>query len=84
MENNPSKMIAGKTYKIERNHKCIKIIFNSRKDSAIVVTRHFEQEQIPIKEITGIRKRKFSIVKTLLLPPTIAAVLTGLFVLSYQ
>lgn len=84
MDNDPSKMEMGKTYKIERSNKYSKVVFHNVKDSTILVSKNFEEQQIPIKDITNIKKRKFSIVKTLLLPVTIATVLTGLFVLAYQ
>ncbi|WP_293870362.1 hypothetical protein [Flavobacterium sp.] len=48
------------------------------------MSKNFEEQQIPIKDITSIKKRKFSIIKTLLLPLGIATALTGLFVLTYK
>lgn len=83
MDNDPSKMEEGKTYKIERNNKYSKVIFHSVKDSTIVVTKDFEKHQIPVNDITNIKKRKFSIIKTVGLPLTIAASITGLFILTY-
>ena len=44
MENDPSKMEAGKTYKIERNHKYAKVVFYSIKDSTILVNEKFEEK----------------------------------------
>lgn len=85
MDLDPSKMVAGKKYKIERNHKNYKVTFNSLKDSSIVVTRkNWTKEEIPIQDITRIRKRKFSIVKTAALPLTIVATAVGIFALTYQ
>ena len=84
MDNDTSKMEAGKTYRIKRNHKCSKIIFHQIKGNTILVTKDFEKKEIPIEDITEIKKRRFSIVKTALLPVTIAAGITGLFVLAYQ
>ncbi len=62
IDNDPSKMEAGKTYKIERNHKYAKVVFHGIKDSTILVNEKFEEKQIPIKDITNIKKRKFSVV----------------------
>ncbi|UPT72160.1 MAG: hypothetical protein M0D53_07885 [Flavobacterium sp. JAD_PAG50586_2] len=57
MDNNPSKMIEGKRYKIERNHKNYKVTFNRLTDSSIFVTRkNFMKEEIPITDITTIKK----------------------------
>lgn len=84
MDNNPSKMETGKTYKIERNHKYSKVVFHNTKDSTILVSKNFKEQQIPIKDITSIKKRKFSIIKTVAFPLTIAAALTGLFILTYD
>lgn len=85
MDNDPSKMEAGKKYKIERNHKNYKVTFNSLTDSSIRITRkNFTKGEIPIKDITSIKKRKFSILKTVGLPITVAAAITGLFILNYN
>ena len=85
MENDPSKMEPGKKYKIERNHKNYKVTFNSLTDKSILVTRkNWTKEEILIKDIKSIKKRKFSIIKTVALPVTLAATLTGLFILTYD
>ena len=68
MENDPTKMETGKTYKIERNQKYSKVVFHNVKDNTILVSEDFEEKQIPIKDITNIQKRKFSVVKTIGLP----------------
>nr|WP_294774539.1 hypothetical protein [uncultured Flavobacterium sp.] len=84
MDNNPSLMETGKTYKIERNHKYSKVVFYSIKDSTILVNENFEEKQIPIKDITNIQKRKFSIAETVGFPLLVVAGLVGLFALSYN
>jgi hypothetical protein len=84
MDNNPSLMEPGKTYKIERNQKYTKVVFHNVKDSTILVAEDFEEKQIPIKDITNIKKRKFSVLKTIGLPVTVVAGLVGLFALSYN
>jgi hypothetical protein len=76
MENDPRNMETGKTYKIERNQKYTKVVFHNVKD--------FEEKQIPINDITDIKKRKFSVVKTVGLPLSIVVGLVGLFALSYN
>ncbi|MFN3967524.1 hypothetical protein [Flavobacterium sp.] len=81
MDNDPSKMEAGKTYKIERNHKYTKVVFYSIKDSTILVNEKFEEKQIPVKDITNIQKRKFSLIKTLGYPLAVVASIAGLFVI---
>jgi len=82
MDNDPSKMEAGKTYKIKRNHRCSKVIFHEIKGNTILVTKDFEKKEIPINDITEIKKRKFSIVKTVLLPLSITAAFAGAFVIA--
>ncbi len=84
IDNDPSKMETGRTYKIERNRKYSKVVFHAIKDSTILVSKNFEEQQIPIKDITGIKKRKFSIVKTIGLPLAVATAITGLFILTYD
>jgi hypothetical protein len=76
-------MEPGKTYKIERNHKYSKVVFQSIKDSSIQVNEKFEEKQIPIKDITNIKKREFSVLKTIGIPVTVVASLVGLFALLY-
>lgn len=84
MDNDTSKMEEGKAYKIESNHKYVKVVFHSIKDSSIVVTKDFEKKEIPIKDITKIKKRKFSVVKTTVYPLAVTAAVAGLFVLTYK
>lgn len=83
MDNDTSKLKPGKTYKIEQNHKHFKVIFHEVKGNNILVTKDFEKKEIPINEITDIKKRKFSIAETFLWPTTMVAGLVGLFVLTY-
>lgn len=84
MENDPLKMETGKTYKIERNQKYYKVVFHNVEGNTILVSENFVDKQIPINDITDIKKRKFSIVKTVSLPMSVIAGLVGLFVLSYN
>lgn len=80
----PDKMTIGKTYKIQRNNKYQKVIVKSINDSTAVVSKRGEEENIPLAEITKVKSRKFSIVKTIVLPMTVAAAVTGLMILSYD
>lgn len=81
MDNDPSKMEVGKTYKIERNHKYAKVVFYGMKDSTILVNEKFEEKQIPIKDITNIKKRNFSVIKTIVYPLSVIAVLSGMYII---
>lgn len=65
----------GEKYKIERNHKTRKYFYTRAADSTIVVSRlrNGKEIQIPLNEITSIRKKKFSMVKTIALIPALAA-----------
>lgn len=64
VEANPKTMVIGEQYKITRNDKTSKAIYITNADSAIVVMRNGVQEQIPVKNITEVRQRKFSLAKT--------------------
>jgi hypothetical protein len=83
-ETDASAMVVGKKYKIERNHKTRKFFYTRATDSAIVVSksRNGKEVQIPLKEITGIRKKKFSAVKTIALIPITAATAVLVFLLT--
>ena len=75
VEVNPQTMVIGQKYKIEQNHKISKVVYKGFSDSSIIVTKHWKELQIPLKEITTARKRKFSLVKTIaLVPITIASI----------
>jgi hypothetical protein len=81
---NPGSMVIGEKYKIERNHKTRKFFYARTTDSALVVSkpRYGKEQQIPLNEITGIRKRKFSIIKTIALVPAAAASLVVLVLIA--
>lgn len=82
--NNPYQLEAGKTYQVKHNNKCSKVVFYTVNDSNMQVVEQFEKKEIPIKDITDIKKRKFSIVKTVGLPLSIVTGLVGLFALTYN
>lgn len=85
-DSSSDRMIVGKTYKIQRNNKkkFEKITVKSFSDSSIVVMERFEEKKIPLSEITKVRSRKFSIIKTVGYPVAVVAVITGIFVLTYD
>ena len=82
----PGSLVAGQKYKIERNHKTRKFFYTRTADSALVVSksRYGKEIQIPLNEVTGIRKRKFSALKTIALIPATMAAVTLVFVLTYD
>jgi hypothetical protein len=80
----PDKMTAGKTYKIQRNNKYEKVTINRITDSSAIVTQRFEEKSIPLSEITKVKTRKFSMAKTVVYPIAAVAVVTGIFVLTYD
>ncbi|WP_162126928.1 hypothetical protein [Flavobacterium phycosphaerae] len=85
IDTKPTEMIVGKTYKIETNHKKFKARVKSINDSAVVVIkRNFDEKQIPLNEITYAKKKKFSIIKTVLIPTAIAATITGFLIVAYS
>lgn len=83
-EINPKTMAIGEIYKIERNHKTSKVMYTRNADTAIVVLENGKEKQIPLKDINSVRKRKFSLAKTISLVPITMAALTGLFVYSWS
>ena len=82
METNPSKMVIGKKYKIEQNHKFSRVVLKSISDSSIIVSKNWKEQQIPLKEITSIRKRKFSIIKTISLVPITVVSIVLIYVIA--
>lgn len=85
IDTKPTDMIVGKIYKIKTNHKTSRVTIKSINDSSVVVRkRNFEEKEIPLNQITQAKKRKFSIVKTIALPVTIAAVATIAFAASFN
>ena len=84
IDTKPNEMIVGKRYKIQRGNKSSKILVKSINDSTVLVMKNWKEEQIPLKEITEMKKRKFSVIKTIALPTTIAVVAVGIFALSYS
>jgi hypothetical protein len=82
----PSALIAGQKYKIERNHKARKFFYTKTTDSALVVSRsrYGKEVQIPLNKVTSIRKKKFSALKTIALIPATMAAVALVFVLTYD
>ena len=68
----PSKMVFGQKYKIKQNNKTSKVTLNRISDSSIVVMKNRTEQQISLKDITSMKERKFSVVKTIALIPTAA------------
>jgi len=81
----PDKMNSGEKYKILRNNKYEKVKIKQITDNyAIIELKYGKQKNIPLAEITKVRKRKFSIIKTVALPTTVAVGIAGLFALTYK
>lgn len=59
------------------------INIKSKTDSTLIVVSKFEEHKFPINSISKVDKRKFSIVKTLLLPVSIVSSIIILFALTY-
>lgn len=80
----PDKMVVGESYKIQRNSKYEKVSITKITDSSAIVAKGFQEKHIKLSEITAIKTRKFSIVKTAVLPIAIVGTLVGLEVLAWQ
>lgn len=75
VENNSSQYEIGKTYKLKQGKKSEKVKIISKTDSTIVVNHKFEEKEISLQAISKVEKRKFSIVKTVLMPIIIVGIL---------
>lgn len=79
IENNPSKLEIGKHYKIKQNRKATVLKVRSKTDSTIVYKSFFKEREISNDAITSVKKRKFSVVKTIatsiLIPIVVVAIL---------
>lgn len=81
VDSNPDNAVVGEKYKIEHKNITSKATIKSITDtSLVVVMTNSKEKQIPRKDITKLRKRKFSIVKTAALPVVVVVGLTTLFV----
>jgi hypothetical protein len=83
IENNSSQYEIGKTYRVYQDKKKSIINIKSKTDSTLIVISKFEEHKFPINSISKVDKRKFSIVKTLLLPVSIVSSIIVLFALTY-
>ena len=79
----PKTMVIGKEYKIERNNKTSKVVYTQNADSVIFVMKNGIQDQILIKEITSVKEKKFSVVKTILFPIATSIVIVGIVGMTY-
>lgn len=81
--NDSSQYEIGKYYRIKQDKKRTVVSIKSKTDSTlIVVTRKFEQQIVPVDSITIVEKRKFSILKTLLIPITYTGFVVAIFSFS--
>ncbi len=83
VENNSSQYEVGKSYRIKQGKKEDIITITSKTDSTLAVWSKFETKTIAIDKISKSERKKFSIVKTLLLPLSIMASVVLLFVIAH-
>jgi hypothetical protein len=74
----------GKTYKITHDNVKTKARLISSNDSIITVKKGKHEEQIPVSGITKMKMRKFSVVKTVLLPVGIMVTTVGFIILTFD
>lgn len=82
-KNNNSKKI-GNTYSVrinKSNYKGKLLVFN---DSIVTLKKGVTEKEFKISEISKFKQRKFSVVKTILLPIGISAAIVGLFLATYD
>ncbi len=77
-----SKLVAEKQYKINANNKITKGKLLNANDTSLVFRTVYKEKTILFKDIKTIKKRKFSVVKTVALVPVTVTTLTILFVLA--
>lgn len=75
VENNSSQYEVGKIYRVKQNGKSSKVKITTKTDSTLVVWSKFENKTLSIDEISKAERRKFSIVKTVLMPVIIVGIL---------
>lgn len=68
----------GKNYKVTLNDKQLKIKLNQINDSTLIVTHKKEEIVISKNKIQELKKRKFSVIKTLSLPVIVILGIVGL------
>lgn len=84
VENNLTQYEVGKYYKIKQGKKSDKVKIISKTDSTLVVNHKLKEKEISINSISNAEKRKFSIVKTVLLPVIIVVVTVALVASSMK
>ena len=84
VENNVSQYEVGKHYKIQHDNKTKKVTIVNKTDSLLVVNHKFQEEAIGINSIERVQKRKFSYLKTLILPLVTFALLIGILATSVK
>jgi hypothetical protein len=68
IENNTSQYEIGKFYSVKQNEKSLKVKITTKAERTLVVWNQFDCKTLSIDEISKAERRKFSIVKTVLLP----------------
>ncbi len=78
----PTQMVLGEKYKIRTNQTVFKVVLISVSDGLLVVQKNKNELQIPLQEITSLKKRKFSLVKTISIIPLTAIGITAVFIIA--
>ena len=84
VENNSSQYEVGKSYRVHQDKESEIIRIISKTDSTLIVWSDFETKSIALDPFSKVEKKKFSIVKTVLLPVSIITSLVLLFAISYS
>lgn len=74
VENNSTQYEVGKIYRVKQNGKSSTVKITTKTDSTLVVWSKFENKTLTVNEISKAERRKFSIVKTVILPVVIVGV----------
>ena len=75
VENTSSQYEVGKSYKLKQHKKSEVVKIISKTDSTLIVNHKFVEKKISLNAISKVERRKFSVIKTVLLPVVILGVL---------
>ena len=84
VENKTSQYEIGKSYRVHQGKKSKIIRIDNKTDSTLVVWSDFNTETISTDSFSKVEKRKFSIIKTVLLPVTIMATVVLFFAIYFS
>jgi hypothetical protein len=83
-ENNTRQYEIGKFYSVKQKQKSLKVKITTKTDRTLVVWNKFDRKTLSIDEISKAERRKFSIVKSVVLPIVMLGVVVAIFASAVQ